>query len=119
MSRSPANFFVSLFPCWDTIDCLNASILTTAVFELLQEFYHAIENHCHCCTIADIKPLRFQNKVLHDWKQREKNFPKNIHKQTEGDFHCLEVQIKIMTIKKGPRHSLSQPNKSHLPFFPK
>jgi len=24
--------------------------------------------HCHCGIIADIKPLRFQNKVLHDWK---------------------------------------------------
>jgi len=22
--------------------------------------------HCHCGTIADIKPLRFQNKVFHD-----------------------------------------------------
>jgi len=33
-------------------------------------------DNCHCGTIADIKPLRFQNKVLHDWKQREKTFRK-------------------------------------------
>jgi len=40
-------------------------------------------------------------------------------KQIKGDFHCLEVHIKIMTIKKGSRHSLSQPNNSNIPFFPK
>jgi len=32
---------VFLFPCWDIIKCLNASMLTTAVFELAQLFYHA------------------------------------------------------------------------------
>jgi len=32
---------VFLFPCWDIIKCLNASVLTTAVVELLQQFYHA------------------------------------------------------------------------------
>jgi len=52
-------------------------------------------------------------------KATGKIFPKNIQKQIKEDFHCLEVHIKIMTIKKGSRHSLSQPNKSNLPFFPK
>ena len=32
-----------LFLCWDIIKCLNASVLTTAVFELGQQFYHATE----------------------------------------------------------------------------
>ena len=31
------------FPCWDIIKCLNASMQTTAVFELVQQFYHATE----------------------------------------------------------------------------
>jgi len=30
-----------LFPCWDIITYLNASVLTTGVFELLQQFNHA------------------------------------------------------------------------------
>jgi len=30
-----------LFPCWDSIKCSNASTLKTAIFELLQQFYHA------------------------------------------------------------------------------
>ena len=34
---------VFLFPSWDIIKWLNASILTTAVFELVQQFYHATE----------------------------------------------------------------------------
>ena len=34
---------VFLLPCWDIIKCLNASRLTTAVFELMQQFYHAAE----------------------------------------------------------------------------
>jgi len=38
---------VFLLPCWDIIKCLNASTLTTAVIELVQQFYHATE-------IADI-----------------------------------------------------------------
>ena len=41
MYRSPANF-VFLFPCWDMIKCLNR-MLKTAVFELVQQFYHATE----------------------------------------------------------------------------
>jgi len=31
------------FICWDITKCLNASMLKTAVFELLLEFYHATE----------------------------------------------------------------------------
>ena len=34
---------VFLFPCWDIIKCLNTSALKTAVFELVQQFYHARE----------------------------------------------------------------------------
>ena len=34
-------FFLS--PCWDIIKYLNTSMLTTAVFELVQQFYHATE----------------------------------------------------------------------------
>ena len=32
---------VFLFHCWDIIKYLNASMLSTAVFELVQQFYHA------------------------------------------------------------------------------
>jgi len=35
--------FFFLFTCWDIIKCLNASILTTDVFDLVQQFYHATE----------------------------------------------------------------------------
>ena len=38
-----SKFLVFLFPCWDVIKCLIASMLTTAVFELVQQFYHATE----------------------------------------------------------------------------
>ena len=31
------------FHCWDIIKCLNASILATAVFERVQQFYHGTE----------------------------------------------------------------------------
>jgi len=34
---------VFLFPGWDIIKCLNASVLTTAVFELVQQLYHTAE----------------------------------------------------------------------------
>jgi len=34
---------VFLFPRWGIIKCLNASMQTTAVFELVQQFYHATE----------------------------------------------------------------------------
>jgi len=34
---------VFLFTCLDIIKCLNASVLTTAVFELVQQFYHAVQ----------------------------------------------------------------------------
>jgi len=47
-----------------------------------------------------------------------KKLSKSNQKQTKGDFHYLEVHIKIMTIKNGSLHSISQPNKSNLPFFP-
>jgi len=32
---------VFLFPCCDIMICLNVSMLKTAVFELVQQFYHA------------------------------------------------------------------------------
>ena len=35
--------FTFLLPWRDIIKCLNASLLTTAVFELVQQFYHATE----------------------------------------------------------------------------
>jgi len=35
--------FFFVFPCWDIIKCLNASILTNAVFELMQQSCHATE----------------------------------------------------------------------------
>ena len=34
---------VLLFPCLNIIKCLNASMLTTAVFALVQQFYHDTE----------------------------------------------------------------------------
>jgi len=44
MYRSQQTFtVVFLFPCGGIIKHLNASILTTAVFELVQQFYHATE----------------------------------------------------------------------------
>jgi len=42
MYRSPENL-VFLFPCWDIMKYLNASMLKTAHFELVQQFYHATE----------------------------------------------------------------------------
>ena len=42
MYRSP-EYLVFLFPCWDIMKCVNVSTLTTAVFELVQQFYHATE----------------------------------------------------------------------------
>jgi len=55
-----SKFLVLLFPCWDIIKSLNASMLTTAVFELVQQFYHATEwqgsqsgQHSRCLAIAD------------------------------------------------------------------
>jgi len=38
-----SKFLVFLFPCWDIVKCLNASMLKTAVSELVQQFYHAKE----------------------------------------------------------------------------
>ena len=35
--------FIFLHPCWGIIKCLIAFMLTTAVFELVQQFYHATE----------------------------------------------------------------------------
>ena len=34
---------VFFFPCWGIIKCLNASVSTTVIFELVQQFYHAAE----------------------------------------------------------------------------
>jgi len=38
-----SKLLVFLFPCRDLIKCLNASMLSTAVFELFLQFYHATE----------------------------------------------------------------------------
>jgi len=38
-----SKLFVFLLPCLDIIKCLNTSLLKTAVFELVQQFYHATE----------------------------------------------------------------------------
>jgi len=35
---------VFIFPCWDIINFLNASMFQKALFELVQQFYHATEN---------------------------------------------------------------------------
>jgi len=40
--RSPVNFYFSFFLLRNN-KCLNPSMLTTAVFELVQQFYHATE----------------------------------------------------------------------------
>ena len=42
MYRSQENL-VFLFPCWNIMKCLNACMLKTAVFELVQQFCHATE----------------------------------------------------------------------------
>jgi len=47
-----------------------------------------------------------------------KTLSENNQEQIMGAFHCLEVHIKVMTIKKRSQHSISQPNKSNLLFFP-
>jgi len=43
MYRSPTNFLFSFFPAETLSKCLNASMFTTAVLELVQQFYHATE----------------------------------------------------------------------------
>jgi len=43
------HIFSFLFPWWDIIKCLNTSMLTTAVFAVVQEFYHATE----ICNVAN------------------------------------------------------------------
>jgi len=44
MYRSQQTFrVVFFFHCRDIIKCLNASILITAAFELVQQSYHATE----------------------------------------------------------------------------
>jgi len=41
MYRRPANLKFSFIPpCWDIIKHLNGFIWKTAVFELVQQFYH-------------------------------------------------------------------------------
>ena len=35
--------FVFLIGCWENVKCLNASLLTTAVFALVPQFDHAAE----------------------------------------------------------------------------
>jgi len=41
--RSPANFLFSFLPAETLPNARMASMLTTAVFELVQQFYHATE----------------------------------------------------------------------------
>ena len=41
--KESSKFLVFLFPCWDIFKCLNASMLKTAVSELVQQIYHAAE----------------------------------------------------------------------------
>ena len=41
--RKPSKLLVFLFPCLDIFKCLNASMLKTAVFELVRLIYHATE----------------------------------------------------------------------------
>jgi len=43
MYISPANFLFSFFHAETLSKCMNASMVTTAVFELVQLFYHATE----------------------------------------------------------------------------
>jgi len=38
-----SKLLVFLFPCRDIVKCLNASMLTTAVFVFIQQFYHTTE----------------------------------------------------------------------------
>jgi len=42
-AKKLSKLLVFLFPCCDIIKCLNTSMLTTAVYELVQQFYHATE----------------------------------------------------------------------------
>jgi len=41
--QTSSKFLVFLFPCWDLIKCLNTSMLTTALSEIVQQFYHPTE----------------------------------------------------------------------------
>jgi len=38
-----SKLLVLIFPCWDIIKFLNASILKKAIFELVQQFHHVTE----------------------------------------------------------------------------
>jgi len=94
-------------------------------------FFTCAVYHCHCGTIADIKPLRFQAKVFHHWKQREKTFRKqsrtnngdfSFQEKIMGTFYCLEVHIKIMTIddqKRVPTHIKPAQQVKPIIFFPR
>jgi len=50
--------FTFLFPFWDIIKCLNASVLTVAVFELVQPFYYATEtgNEANAVSTCAVQP---------------------------------------------------------------
>jgi len=56
--RSLANFLFSFFPAETLSKCLNASMLTTAVFELAEQFYHAAEfgNVAHAVSACAAQP---------------------------------------------------------------
>ena len=41
--KKSSKLLVFLFPCLDIFKCLIASMLETALFELVQQFYHATE----------------------------------------------------------------------------
>ena len=57
---------VFLFPCWDIIKCLNASVLTTAVFELVQQFFHATEigNVANALSVCADHPQQTKERQL-------------------------------------------------------
>ena len=81
---------VFVFPCWDIIKCLNASVLTTAVFELVQQFYHAteIDNVANGSALALIS-LSWQNKCnCFGWSELSRN---TILKMRSGRKVCKNV----------------------------
>ena len=65
MYTSPENL-IFLFPCWDIMKCLNASMLKTAVFELVQQFYHA--------TYLVMQPVRTAHALVSHSRQNKDDY---------------------------------------------
>ena len=65
------------------------------------------------------KGLMRKTSLLAVFQRKIKPLSHNGAKQFIVSFNCLEVHIHNMMIKKAPRHSWSQPNKSNLLFFRK